>query len=104
MMPIIYDGYTVVRAQASIEVLEEFLKADDADFAEQRALLAKPQGVVICYKNRVRLKRLPGSWVQISGYREDGGDLALAVLSLRNAERRVENRHRTKMARPAAIA
>lgn len=92
MMPIIYDSATVVRAQISIDVLREYLKADDADFVKQMAALSERGGVVVCYKNRIRIKRMPGSWYQISGYREDGNDLQLAVFSLRNAERIVERR------------
>ena len=101
MMPIIYDSVTVVRAQISCEVLEEYLRSEDNDFSKQKALLAYREGFVVCYKNRVRVKRMPGSWYQISGYREDGNDLQLAVFSLRNAERIVERR-RTK-ARPITL-
>ena len=103
MMPIIYDSTTVVRAQISIDVLREYLKADDANFEAQAAALSSRGGVVVCYKNRVRIKRMPGCWYQISGYREDGNDLQLAVFSLRNAERMVERRQ-AKTVSPTCLA
>lgn len=103
MMPIIYDSPTVVRAQVSAEVLEEYLSDEEADFIDQQACLAVRGGVVVCYKNRIRIKRMLGAWYQISGYREDGSDLQLAVFNLRNAERIVENR-RAKAASNLGLA
>lgn len=96
MICIVYDGSCVARAQISQEVLREFLRADGVCFEEQSSVLAKREGVVVCYKNKVRVKRLSGHWYQISGYREDGADLDTAIFSLRNAERVLANRAASK--------
>lgn len=88
MLSIIYDSSTCARVQVCVEVLEVFLGTNELDFAAQRRELSSRGGVVIDYKNRVRIKRLKGSgWYQISGYRQDGQDLSLALFTLRNSER-----------------
>ncbi len=93
MMTIIHDCESVVRAQIAQDVLKEFLLEDGVDFHTQCLQLSKREGVVVCFRNKVRIKRMSGvGWYQISGYREDGQDLALAVFNLHKAERAVAKR------------
>lgn len=85
-MVIIEDCKCVVRVKLPISTLRAFLENEGQDAVEHLAALSKREGVVVCYKNKVRIKRLSGSgWYQISGYREDGSDTQHALSSLKEA-------------------
>lgn len=87
MLNIIVDSPTVARALISRDTLRHFLKHDEADFEEQLKALSIREGVVVCYKNKIRIKRLTGvGWYQLSGYWSDGSDLRRALAHLRTAE------------------
>lgn len=85
-MVIIEDCKCVARVQIPTSTLRAFLLHDEYSIAEQLKALSKREGVVVCYKNKIRIKRLSGTgWYQISGYREDGLDTRHALNSLKKA-------------------
>lgn len=85
-MVIIEDCCCVARVQIPIDTLRAFLIHNEVNVDDQLRALSKREGVVVCFKNKVRVKRLSGTgWYQISGYREDGHDTRNAISRLRAA-------------------
>lgn len=91
-MYIVEDSPTVARAQVSKEVLKEFFGTDDVGLRQLLKELDR-DGFLACYTHRVRITRQRGTgWYMLSGYREDGNDLRLAVYALIQASNKVEDR------------
>lgn len=82
-MDIIEDCKSVARARIPRQTLMRFLQHEGQCVASMTAALSKREGVAVCIKNKVRIKRILGSgWYMISGYREDGLDTKRAIASL----------------------
>ena len=82
-MDIIEDSYSVARVQVPKHTLLVFLRHDEQCARSMLETLSKREGVVVCMKNKVRIKRIAGpGWYMISGYREDGLDTKHALSNL----------------------
>lgn len=91
MCIIVNDDEKVARVHISWKVLQRFLRSSDEVFSEQKKTLSVREGVIACQFNRIRIKRLSGNgWYQLSGYRQDGSDLQIALAQLSQASREVE--------------
>lgn len=89
MLEIIKDCEFVARVKVSKEALERFLSAADENTAQQmHTLLNKKYESVVSFKQKVRIRRIPGKgWYELTGYREDGSDLRSALKRLEAADR-----------------
>ena len=105
-LTIIKDCPRVFRAQVTADVMERFLREDGVDSQSQMRTLDTVRAVVVSFKQKVRVRRLKGTgWYEISGYREDGKDVARAQSNLEasNAAIEFERRQRASKFKTPAL-